>query len=168
MATGRAIHQTAAHLNKLYGHNSIHNCMWALTEKELGISGASKLEGRFQSSFYRSESGDADIPKGRPLSSSQIVSPRPISRPAGKNITEAEYDTVETNSTDETEFEDSDSDCDLSSPSFASSSLGPCFDSSGHVRSSYPTGPPTRAIPRHLRNSSFNARRKGRYWPEGG
>jgi hypothetical protein len=46
MATGRAIHRTAA-LNKLYGHNSIHNCIWTLTTKELGISGASKLERSF-------------------------------------------------------------------------------------------------------------------------
>jgi hypothetical protein len=173
MATGRAIHQTAALLNKLYGHNSIHNCMWTLATKELGISGASKLKRHFQSSFYRSESSDADIPKGRPLSGSQIVSPRPISRPAGKNITRAEYDTMETKSTDETEFEDSNSDfdsgCDLISPSFASSSLGLCFDPSGHVTPSHRTSPPApRAIPRHPRNSFFNTRRKGRYWPEEG
>jgi hypothetical protein len=65
MATPKAIHQTAALLNKLYSHNSIHNYKWTLTTKELGISGVSKLGRRFQSSFYRSESSDADIPRER-------------------------------------------------------------------------------------------------------
>jgi len=71
-----------------------------------------------------------DIPKGRPLSVSEIQSPKPVSPYATKTILEAEYGELEditvvniTSRFSNTTLDESDSDYDLSPPSSVGSSL---------------------------------------------
>jgi hypothetical protein len=91
------------------------------------------------SSTHRRETraATADIPKGRPLSVSQIQSPKPISPHATKAILEEQYGplsgtTVEelTSKFSETTFSDSDYELSSSPPSSVGSSLSSRSDSS--------------------------------------
>jgi hypothetical protein len=90
-----------------------------------------------------------DIPKGRPLSVSQIKSPRPINPTATKFILEKEYDTLGPNTVAgitsrfaNTSIDPDDSDSDISPPSSAGSSLSSRSGSSSPASSlsSYSTG----------------------------
>lgn len=102
-------------------------------------SSSSKTSSSKHSSSSRREARAAstDIPKGRPLSISQIQSPKPISPHATKAILETEYGTLEaatvaalTSRFSETTIDDEDdSDYELSPPSSAGSSLSSRSDS---------------------------------------
>jgi hypothetical protein len=100
-------------------------------------SSSSKSSSSKHSSSSRREARAAstDIPKGRPLSVSQIVSPKPISPHATKAILETEYGTLEaatvaalTSRFSETTIDDED-DSDYECPSSTGSSLSSRSDS---------------------------------------
>jgi len=97
-----------------------------------GSSKHSSSSSKHSSSSSRREARAlaADIPKGRPLSVSEIKSPKPVSPHATKTILEAEYGELEditvadlTSRFSEATLEEEDSDYDLSPPSSVGSSL---------------------------------------------
>jgi len=101
-------------------------------------SSKSSSSSKHSSSSSRREAraANTDIPKGRPLSISQIQSPKPVSPHATKAILETEYGALEaatvanlTSRFSETTLDDEYSDYELSPPSSVGSSLSSRSDS---------------------------------------
>jgi hypothetical protein len=123
------------------------------SSKSSSSSKHSSSSSKHSSSSSRRESRAlaTDIPKGRPLSVSQIVSPKPVSPHATKLIRETEYGVLEqttvadiTSRFSDTTLDEEDSDFDSSPPSSVGSSLssrsGSSSPSDASSMSDYSTG----------------------------
>jgi len=119
-------------------HNpSVDSCVESTTGRELNIldvpksSSSSKSHSKSSSSKHKSSShrssshrsSSHDIPKGRPLSTSQIKSPQPIAPNATRSILDTNYDMDELAEQFATADIESDSDSELSYRSSPSSSM---------------------------------------------
>jgi|SwirhirootsSR2_FD_contig_51_5264549_length_1061_multi_2_in_0_out_0_1 hypothetical protein len=115
---------------------SVQSCVEGTTGRELNIldvpkssssskshKSSSKSHKSSSSSSHRSSRSHSDVPKGRPLSSSQIKSPQPVAPHATRTILDADYEVDELAEQFAAHELESDDDSDLSYRSSPSSSV---------------------------------------------